>query len=922
MAHLGHPRPRPPGNAAPERAVVASSAMPRTVHVVPHTHWDREWYAPFQTFRLTLVDLLDELLPRLLDDPGYAHFMLDGQMAVVDDYLAIRPEAAPRIRQLASSGRLGLGPWYVLMDEFLVSGETIVRDLQMGIDRAAAFGGAMEVGYLPDMFGHIAQMPQILRGFGFSDAVVWRGVPRVIDRTGFWWEAPDGSTVRAEYLPEGYGNGATLPDHAEDLAAMVGRYEALHGDMLDGPLLWMNGTDHLMPQPWLGRVIAEANEVQDAYRFVVAGLAEHLDGAPTHDLPRWRGELRSGARSNLLMGVTSNRVDVRRAAAGAERTLERLAEPLSALLLPVERWPAAFLAEAWQRVVLNAAHDSSCACSSDDVVDAVLVRYAEARHLGEGLTGRALTALADSVDTAGPLVVNPTGRSRSGLIELSFPGHEPCAGTQVLHHSDGVHTTTGITRADAVTLVQSALDDYPHLLSAEATIDADGHLGVRLRHDPADRRTRYAGSIRAEVAALAAADPDGPATVTVEAPPSHTALAHVAELPGYGWRIWEPVEREPAPVVAGDDARSLANGLVRVVVDPRDATLRLDELTGAARSISGLARLVDSGDTGDTYNHNPPAHDTVVSDPDAVDVRVIERGPLRGRLEILATYTWPEHADGDRRVGSVTSEVHTLVELQAGSGLVRLTTTFDHRQRDHRLRSILPLPVRTDRSHAECAFAVVERGLVAEGGPTEKPLATYPSRRFVASGGLLVVHDGLHEYELVDLDDEEEPTSAGALAVTLLRATGLLSNGPMPARPLPAGPVLATPGAQVPGSQVFRYGVAFDAPPAVGDPASSRWAGAYAAADELSLPLLTLRAEGRGVGPSHGQALCVTGAEISSVRRRGDTLEVRVFNPSPDSTHVEVQGRAGWVLDLRGRAVEPFEGSLELTPWQIATLQV
>ena len=106
------------------------------------------------------------------------------------------------------------------------------------------------------------------------------------------------------------------------------------------------------------------------------------------------------------------------------------------------------------------------------------------------------------------------------------------------------------------------------------------------------------------------------------------------------------------------------------------------------------------------------------------------------------------------------------------------------------------------------------------------------------------------------------------------------------------------------------------------DPASSRWGGAYAAADELSLPLLTLRAEGRGVGPSHGQALCVTGAEISSVRRRGDALEVRVFNPSPDSTHVEVQGRAGWVLDLRGRAVEPFEGSLELTPWQIATLLV
>ena len=135
----------------------------RKVHIVPHTHWDREWYAPFQSFRLRLVDLLDDLLPSLDADPSFVHFLLDGQMAVVDDYLAVRPDAEATLRRLAASGRIATGPWYILMDEFLVSGETIVRNLQMGLDRAAAFGGAMDVGYLPDMFGHIAQMPQLLR---------------------------------------------------------------------------------------------------------------------------------------------------------------------------------------------------------------------------------------------------------------------------------------------------------------------------------------------------------------------------------------------------------------------------------------------------------------------------------------------------------------------------------------------------------------------------------------------------------------------------------------------------------------------------------------------------------------------------------------------------------------------------------------
>ena len=176
--------------------------------IVPHTHWDREWYSPFQKFRMRLVDMLDAFLPALEADASYSHFLLDGQMAVVDDYLEVRPDAAPVLRRLASEGRLAMGPWYTLPDEFLVSGETVIRNLQTGIARAAEFGGAMDVGYLPDMFGHISQMPQIFRLFGFEHAVVWRGVPATVDRTAFLWSSPDGSTVRAEYLWHGYGNGA------------------------------------------------------------------------------------------------------------------------------------------------------------------------------------------------------------------------------------------------------------------------------------------------------------------------------------------------------------------------------------------------------------------------------------------------------------------------------------------------------------------------------------------------------------------------------------------------------------------------------------------------------------------------------------------------------------------------------------------
>ncbi|MBV8981652.1 MAG: alpha-mannosidase, partial [Acidimicrobiia bacterium] len=407
--------------------------MARTVAVVPHTHWDREWYQPFQVFRLKLVDLLDDLLPRLEADPSYARFMLDGQMAVVDDYLELRPFAEERLRRLAASGRLSMGPWYVLMDEFCVSGETMVRDLQLGLERAAAFGGAMQVGYLPDMFGHVAQMPQLLRLAGFDHAVVWRGVPSAVNRTAFWWSAPDGSTVRAEYLPVGYGNGAAMPDDAKALLTRIRAHEREIGDLLVGGMLWMNGTDHQTPQPWLGRVVAEANAVQDDYRIIVTSLPEYLTSAPTEGLPSWQGELRSGARANLLMGVASNRVDVKQAAALAERALERRAEPLSALFVAPEQWPDAELALAWKEMIRNSAHDSSCACSADEVVDAVLDRYAAARQIGDTLARKALRALAHSLADAGAYVVNPSMRTRGGVVQLLVPDIGPIDGTQLVY---------------------------------------------------------------------------------------------------------------------------------------------------------------------------------------------------------------------------------------------------------------------------------------------------------------------------------------------------------------------------------------------------------------------------------------------------------------------------------------------------------
>jgi mannosylglycerate hydrolase len=742
--------------------------------------------------------------------------------------------------------------------------------------------------------------------------VVWRGVPAAVDRSGFWWTAPDGSTVRAEYLPQGYGNGSALPDDAKALVRQLDEFAELWDDLLgDAPVLWMNGTDHQAPQPWLGRVVAEANALQDDLELVVASLPEHLATVPRDpsrdDLPTWTGELRSGARANLLMGVASNRVDVRQAAARAERALERVAEPLAALFLPAERWPAALLDEAWLGVIRNAAHDSVCACSVDEVCDAVLHRYAEAGQIADGVAERALQHLGrrvgHGVGHEGPVVVNPSARPRSGLVELVVPGATAPPGTQVV----GARAAEQVTLEGPVTLVAPAVEEVEWdgsidaftLETADGTVLASGE--------------RVGGALvtSAVRATLATVDEPGPVRLRVRRQPTVTVLALVADVPGYGWTALSPgpspaadapteVEVEVEPVRA--DGTVLDNGLVRVEVDPATGTFAVD-------GHGGLGRLVDGGDCGDTYNWCPPTDDTLVDTPDDVAVEVVEAGPLRARLEIAARYRWPERADGlERRIGEVEHCVTTTLELRAGERFVRVEVAVDNRSRDHRLRAYLPLPEPTDRSRAECAFAMVERGLEAEGGPTEPALATYPARRFVQAGGLTVVHDGLAEYELVDIREGR----AHELAITLLRASGMLSQGPMASRPLPAGPLIPLEGPQLQKPVRFRYAVATGEV----DP--------YALADEVLVPLLVTHGAG-DTGetadlPAHGSALTVEGAEVSAVRREGGGLRVRVVNPTAETARVSLPGRQGWLVDLRGRPISAFESRFELRPWGIATL--
>ena len=337
--------------------------------------------------------------------------------------------------------------------------------------------------------------------------------------------------------------------------------------------------------------------------------------------------------------------------------------------------------------------------------------------------------------------------------------------------------------------------------------------------------------------------------------------------------------------------------------------------TFAVNGIPGFGRLVDSGDYGDTYNYSPPAVDTVVDAPDSVDIAVGERGPVRATATITSMYTWPDRVDEatKSRVGAHQVAVETTLEIRADESVVRVSTRFDNPSRDHRVRVRLPLPEPSSTSQAECAFTVVERGLVAEGRPEEFGTPTFPARRFVSSGGLTVVHEGLLEYELVDLEhssDGPDGLRATALALTLLRATGMLSRMGMTTRPMTAGPMIPLEGPQLLGPVAVHYAIA------IGD------VDPYRLADDVLVPLVATGSFGGGERPARGTELVVRGAEVSAVRREAGRIEVRVFNPRTDAASVEFPGRSGWLVDLRGRSLAPFEGQFDLRGHGIATVRL
>jgi mannosylglycerate hydrolase len=857
---------------------VTANRVPRgpwRLHVVPHTHWDREWYLPLESFRIRLADTVDEVVEVLEGDP-VMRFTLDGQSVLLEDYAEYRPDARDqdRLRALLRDGRLAAGPAYIQPDEFLVGSEALVRNLLIGMAVCRRHGAEpAPIGYAPDAFGHVAQMPQILRGFGLDHLIFTRGHGDEADGAAvFWWVGPDSSRVLAIPQAGTYGSASSLgtedahgrritdPEGYEDAAAeRVRGWLAQHGPahlanrLRDG--LLCNGVDHRRIQRNLPEMLAACADRIAGTTYGIEGYEDYV-AALREQLPRLRlrvvrGELVSGRFQRVTRGVNSTRLELKQANHEVEVLLQS-SETLAALAWRCSdyRYPAQAIDVAWRHLLRAQPHDSIAGCSVDQVHRDMHHRFDVAREIADRVGQEALAALSGEGRDAIWHWAGQPGDRRSLVNVLPWARRRSIA-----LHLPSPPARRYVARTDA------------------------GDLPVQLVGRGDGRR------------ALVVADLPALGSLPLELVAGRTTAA-----------------TDTARVVG---PRALENRFLRVTVAGNGTLTVTDRASG--RSWRGLHLFDNQADRGDEYTFCPLDGETPwTSGGCRAGVHVVEAGPLRAELEVRLSLALPASlaADRRRRVGRVTCPVVTRVRLEAGIDRVELSTRLVNRASDHRLR--VRFPDRTGnpaRIRAQSAFAVVERPArpVWNGDWVETPHLTHHTAGLVCAGELCVMTRGLPEYEAI-------PRRGGGvdLALTLVRAVGWLSRGDLPPRPVHAGPAIRVPDAQGLGERRLEYALGLRG--GAGDAELVRTTEDYRFA----------AADGPGRIALDG-ALDVAGERFActAIKRAedGDGLIVRLHNPGPEPGWVRVGGEVERCRldETVGRRVD---GPVALGPYEIVTLRV
>ena len=754
--------------------------MKTTVHIISHSHWDREWYQSFESHRMKLIELVDNVLDKAENDPEFGGFFLDGQVIAIDDYLEIRPEKRAQVEKCIREGKVQTGPWYILQDEFLTSGEACVRNLQVGMQEAEQYGAVGNVGYFPDAFGNAGQMPQVLKQAGMDAVVFGRGVKPIgpnNEVTGgqyestyseMMWASPDGTKLPGILFANWYNNGVEIPvDEAEAKVywdkklADARKFAATH------QLLMMNGCDHQPLQKNITEAIRVARKLYPDVEFIHSDFKKYVEAMEkeiSENFSTVKGELTSQETDGrwTLANTASSWIGLKQDNRAGETALERKAEPAAAMAdVMGKAYPEDQMIYSWKKLMQNHPHDSICGCSVDEVNEEMKIRFAKSRQVADAIYDESVEYLTNKVNTAAlpgdggkiPFVVwNTSGETKSQVVEKELH----------LFRDYNLFVWDGYEAAENVEFPAMVLRDADGNVVPAKIADA----GVAFGYDLPDDRFRQPYMAKKVL-------------VTFE-----------AEVPALGYRTYylETAEQAQDVDVVSADENVLENDAVKVVVNADGSYNLLDKKTG--RMYENLGFYEDTGDMGNEYIYIQDSGKQVVSTKGMkAEISCVERNAFRTVVEICHKMMVPSGMDEEllrqremcidpyTRVANRSSElvemdVKTVLTLEKSAKGLRVATTICNQAKDHRVRVILPTGLDTSMHMADSAFEVVRRNN-RHNDTWTNPCGCERQQCFVAmedaKGGLLVANRGLYEYEI--LEDQ-----GNAVAVTLLRCVAEMGD--------------------------------------------------------------------------------------------------------------------------------------------------
>jgi alpha-mannosidase len=883
----------------------------KTIHVISNSHWDREWGYPFEETRLLLLKFMDELLDLLDSDSEFHSFTMDSQTLCVEDYLELRPEKRATIEKHVKSGRLIVGPWYSLPEEYIVNGESLVRNLVVGHKVAQSYGKVCKVGYTPFSYGQTSQMPQIYNGFDIDTIIFYRGINT--PHSEYEWVGVDGSRLlgmrfgcmsRCSYYiyiyhVVRYGSDDVWARYDWDRGAAPfrlasDRYPRSHYYVLDDTkkqwnieplrdqllklvrdesehfttshIAAMQGFDTSNPDPKETELMKKCQELLPEHTIKFSNLEEYMEAMRKEVKIETvlRGEARdpgaTGKWTHLFGDVISARPRLKQANHNAEVNLQRLAEPWSAIGSMVGgEYLRTGLNRCWTLLLKNHPHDTITGAGIDQMEKDSLFRADQIEILSQGLARRGMEAVQINIDNSdldpkdvALTVFNPCPFPRKGVV--------------------------------------SAYIDMPKNTGYDAfAVETPEGQQLRLQ-----RKQQFAWS------SLIRNLQD----ISIEMN-SDRVLCHVEldEVPAFGYRTLHLTRKEKwqyEPGTLAPETNVLENEYLRAVFNS-NGTLDLTH-KDSGQTYTGLHFLEDTGETGHSWVHMEPDDNAVITSHGCpVHIALEEAGPLFARMrveyrmqipvgleeEMTAQFREDSFNHTQRRSETKEMLITSHFTLRAGAKRLDVETSFRNECKNHRLRVVFPTHLtKCDRTDSEAGYDVIPRDIHAkeDNAYYGRSNPQYPMHRFVdmsdgKNGFAVVNNSGLREYEATDTGDRR-------LAITLLRAF-TYRNCPIFGR-WEVHPEMEL--AQCLGDFTWTYAIY---------PHKGEWTnGCFVEAEDHNLPL-----EMAQVGPHTG----TLPKQQSFVELKGDNLQLTALKQSEEN-------RGTYVARLFNPQAKEVKG--ELVVWK------